>query len=906
MLATRPDVVIARLASTAEESRDAAAWNDLGAAYYQQAIRTRSTRTLQDALASADQALLLDRTFVEARFNRALILERFPLREAAADAWRDYLAHAPADEWRDRAIRHLHAATVPLRTVQSELTAAFPRLERGDRSAAATLLQLDAGDARYFGETEGLARWGEAWLRRDAGSAERQLTAMRTLSEALVAFSGETLLRDAVSAIEHATSADRDVLARAHMFCRDGRLAYDRREFGNAEKLLTAAVRDLEHARSPAALEVRMWAGAAMFWQGRHAEGEREFRALQRAVPERYRALRGWVDWQLASCSMARADSGNALLHYTRAIETFTKLQERNNAAYLHNIVSQVYDDIRDPERAAAHRELALLELGKTSSIKLTHALYGMVYDALQRKEWRAARSLLDVQIAVNEKVQDAEYSTFALLRRARLRAHLGEHAGAAADLRAAAAIVAAVKDPAHRSKLEIDCDVVEAVVAHDARVAIPLLTGVIRYQTEKGFRRLVPDLYLRRGRMYLAIGDHASAAADFESGIAQLEQQRETIGRGEQRWGILDSAEELFDEAITEALRSGARAAFAYAERKRARSLADTGAGSFDASKLPAETLLIEYAALPDRLLIFAVDAARCDVREVRVPRERVTALSARFVEALSKGAADGSAELGELLLGPIRADIASHREVAFITDASTAGIPFAALPGIAGRPLIEDVSVSVAPSARQYLGARLRRAQPRRDVLIVDDPANPSFERLDATTREVKAIETEYREARRLTGAAATRDAFVAEARSANVIHFAGHGVTSSESASLLFAPAADDSGRLDAKAISRLDLRHTDVVVLAACDTARGPIRAAEGVLSVTHAFLQAGAPVVVATLWPIDDGEAARFFPRLHRHLARGLPAVDALRQTQLEFLRGSNRSAFWAGIQAIGY
>ena len=73
-------------------------------------------------------------------------------------------------------------------------------------------------------------------------------------------------------------------------------------------------------------------------------------------------------------------------------------------------------------------------------------------------------------------------------------------------------------------------------------------------------------------------------------------------------------------------------------------------------------------------------------------------------------------------------------------------------------------------------------------------------------------------------------------------------------------------------------------------------------------MTHAFLQAGAPTVIATLWPIEDREAAAFFPRLHRHLTRGLPASEALRLAQLESIRSSSkdRSSLWAAVQTIGY
>ncbi len=915
LFADHSDVAIAELTAIAQESREAAVWNDLGAAHYDAAARSGSAEHLMDALAAVDQALLFDPGFSEALFNRALVLERFHLRDAAASAWRDFLAHAPSDGWRDEAQRHLDVLTAPRQTFATEIKSHYPRLQAGDRAAARNLLRLDAGDARYFGETEGLARWGEAWLKRDAGAGQH-LEAVKTLAAELVAFNGEALLLDSVATIERATERERRALARGHVTYRDGRLAYVERDFAEAEQLLQAAVRDLTPGSSPLASMARLDAAAAMFWQGRHSEAESEFRALQPAAPAKYAALRATIDWRFAVCSLARADTGKSLSHLSRAIEAFSRLGEASHAAYLHNITSQAYDGVRDHQRAAHHRALALRVLGPTSNDRLVHAINGISHAAVQLKQWRRARSFVTVQLTLNAAtVNDAELQISALLRRALLHTHLGDRAAAASDLRTAQAVTASVSDPAHRTKLQIDCDTTTALISDDPRTAIALLTAALEFQAAKGWHGLMPQMYLRRGRMYLALHDRERAASDFESGIALMEKYRETIELGEQRWGMLDAAEELFDEAIREALRGGAAPAFAYAERRRARSLSDTikNARVFDHTLLPPETLVVEYAALPEKLLIFTVSRTGIEVRETAVSQTQLTALAEQFAaahgEADPRERAKLATRLGERLLAPIRTSIAAHREVAFVTDASTSGIAFAALPGIAPeRMLVEDVTISVSPSARFYLAARRRGARKGTSVLIVDSPENERLRRLTRTSREAQAVQAVYPYARRLTGHDATRAAFIEESRTATIIHFAGHGVSGVESATLILTATPDDSGLFDAQSISRLDLRKTEVVVLAACDTARGPVRSAEGVTSVTHAFLQAGVPAVIATLRPLDDRDAADFFPRMHRHLARGVSAPEALRLAQLEWIANAprDRTAVWAAVQAIGY
>lgn len=903
------------LSAVTSNNRNPAIWNDLGAAHLQAAVATGSADHLTRALAAFDQALRFDPSFAESLFNRALVVERHHLRDVSIAAWRKFLSSATADAWKEEAQQRLDGLLAAPPPFASEIERQYPRLQAGDLAAARSLLEIDAGDARYFGETEGLARWGEAWLRKDLPLADQHLAAIRTLSRGLSAFNGERLLQDAVAVIERATPAQHDTLARGHVGFRDGRAVYKLRRLAEAEAMLVKAKRDLEQGGTPLSREVEFFVAVADFDQGRYATSETAFRRLATVVPAHHAALHGYLDWLLASCAMTRVETGETLMLLLRAIETFTRLRESNHAAFLHDITSQIYDGAGDSQRAAAHRVHALRGLGQTSNQRLAHALSGMVNDAFRRKEWRVARSFLDIQVEIDEQVRDPEIRTETLLRRSLLHAHLGESASAQADLRSATAVVSGVTDPALRLKLQMDRDAGEALISDDPGTAVPLLTEVLRFHRERGWRRLMPDLHLRRGRMYAKTGDRRRAVADYEAGIVILENHRQTIPIGEQRWGVLDAGEELFDEAIAEALSSDPSNAFAYAERKRARSLSDSlpeGERAFDPRSLPQDAVLVEYAALASRLVVFVCSFAGCEAREVAASPESLSDLSRRFAGALQKSREREreklGAQLSAWLIAPVQPELAGRREVVFVPDAATAGIPFAALRGGSGRMLIEDFVVSVSPSARVHQSARRRTGRTRTSVLVVENPTNETMATLEATSREASAVEAIYPRARRLTGRNATAEALREEVPGADVIHFAGHGVTSSESSALVLAPSGESSGRFDTAAISRLQLPETEVVVLAACDTARGPVRAAEGTLSVAHAFLQAGAPSVIATLWPIDDREAAEFFPLVHRHLAGGASAAEALRLAQLEWMRrpSANPSALWAAIQAIGY
>ncbi len=191
------------------------------------------------------------------------------------------------------------------------------------------------------------------------------------------------------------------------------------------------------------------------------------------------------------------------------------------------------------------------------------------------------------------------------------------------------------------------------------------------------------------------------------------------------------------------------------------------------------------------------------------------------------------------------------------------------------------------------------------------------PGFDRLRASRREAETIvelagknnaveELDFDSSRET----ATSDAL----GQYRIIHIATHGLLNSrnpELSGLVFSlvdrQGNPQNGFLEAQDIYNLKLG-ADLVVLSACQTALGKEIRGEGLVGLTRAFMYAGVPRVVASLWKVPDQATTELMQKFYRGiLQQGLQPAAALRAAQFSMWKEPRRSApyYWAGFTLQG-
>ncbi len=235
----------------------------------------------------------------------------------------------------------------------------------------------------------------------------------------------------------------------------------------------------------------------------------------------------------------------------------------------------------------------------------------------------------------------------------------------------------------------------------------------------------------------------------------------------------------------------------------------------------------------------------------------------------------------------------------------------------------LILDYPVNYAYSTELYILESRRPPKLKKQILAFAPDYSKAIYQDESITRltAIPGILEEVRYLGKLTGARsfqgkeATEANFRENAGNYDILHLAMHTLINDSMpmfSRLAFYPVNDgglhNDGWLNTSDIYYMELK-ARMTVLSACNTGSGMLSNGEGVVSLARAFLYAGCPSVIMTLWDVEDRSGTEIMKEFYRNLKNGKTKDYALRQAKLLHLMRADpvtsHPHFWLGYITIG-
>lgn len=666
-------------------------------------------------------------------------------------------------------------------------------------------------------------------------------------------------------------------------------------------------------------------AGGMIRWKaGWHAAARESFEMMVQTIEEL-----GQSFYYAGEYYERIGDFARAMTYYRRGAAQDNWNDRPLNLAGLTRMYEAI--GMRDSARSAAERhDLPAYSQGTPRLLPSILLADGRVNEALQ-----LARKDVEEQ----EAKKSASGTASAMLNLARLLLQTGRSVDAAREAASAGRIAAAAT---------LTDDVIEALLVQGrAELREQSVASLATLQRARALVHTHPtasaelSVELALGDAYAAFGREPDALIAYDHAALASQRVTATYESALDRARNREQKVALFDGALRVLLEmpeSSSRSAQMFAWSARKKDALFIGVGTVGAQArtratladirrtLDGGTAVVNYIAVDSAILALVITARASRVVKlplsVLVTSDLVRRLRQPLV-AVDAGQLDLARAPFDLglahrlyagLFAPLENMLGGVQRIIILPDGPLFGVPFDALPrtppGVrtgtnayhAADYLIDRFTITVSTASALAGVERSRGVAEGARVLVVRGP-------VAGGEREVASIVAAWPAGRTTSigGSTATESALRKRVTGRTVIHFAVHAHADESDpldSYLELARDSSDDGFLHVTEVAALKFTG-DLVVLTGCETMPGRVFAGTGPFGIANSFIAAGARNVIATHWPVGES-AAELSRDLHRGLASGVQASDALRAAQLRLRRDPARAHpfYWGGYVLI--
>lgn len=342
----------------------------------------------------------------------------------------------------------------------------------------------------------------------------------------------------------------------------------------------------------------------------------------------------------------------------------------------------------------------------------------------------------------------------------------------------------------------------------------------------------------------------------------------------------------------------------------------------------LDGNTALVNYFVTGNEIFLLAI--SKNNVKASRVPIDPRFSASLkmhlqecfRIEEGIRYEGYAASHEMFRYLLEPVYNVVSNCSKLVIIPDKYLFQLPFDGLLASKGSKdyLVKSHSISF-----HYSFSLLLQAMASPDLKTISSHGMLAFAPFSDEIKNLGVggnffLPFSGEEINRSSGtkyfaASATKQQFLKEYKNYSILHLATHASLGNDSSSnwIQFYPNQHSMvpGRLYVHEVYNLQLEKNGLVILSACESGSGLTVSGEGLLSLSRAFMYAGAGGIISTLYKTDDRVTAFLMKRLYYHMEHGLDPAEALQQSKVDLLETNELNPrlktpnYWSNFIYIG-